>query len=410
MTIEIRPVRGKKELKTFIYLPEKKYYKDCPQWVPPFYDDEPGFYNPAKNPAYNYSDAEIFLAWDGDEAVGRIMVIDQHRMNERFKMKNARFSLLESPENKEVACALLKTVEDWAKDRGLETISGPHGFSDQDPEGMLIMGFEHRATIASYYNFPYLPKLVEECGYVKDFDYRVFEVQLPKEPPPLYIKIAERLHRQGFCITNFTKKKEIYPHLANYVKIQNMTFSEIYGFVPLAQDEGEKLIKEYLRIIDPHFVKFLYKIPKEEIGREIDPNQDEIVGFIAGVPDITEGIQKAKGRILPFGIFKILAARKNTDQLDLLMAGIKEKYRNRGLSALFAVNIINDANKLGYDHIDTHTELEFNKNVHSEWDRFESREYKRVRVFKKELIPGGFERNPRPHDEIHDAEEFIAKA
>jgi hypothetical protein len=391
MALTIRPVDGKRDLKTFIYWPAE-LYRDVPQWVPPLYMTEREFYDPARNPAFEHAEARCWLAERDGATVGRVMGIVQHRMNKRFGTRNARFCNLDFVEDPEVCCGLLGAVEDWAREHGMESLSGPHGFSDSDPEGMLIKGFEHRATIASYYNFPYVPRLVEGCGFQKDFDYRIFRIEIPKEPPPIYVKIKQRLERQGFVLAEFTKTRQIKPHLDNFVIILNATFEQIYGYVELTPDEGRKLIKDYLQIIDPHFLKFIYKLPRDEVGRPIDPERDEVVGFMVGMPDITEGIQQARGRLLPFGIFKILKARRTTRQLDLFFAGIRDEYRNRGLSAMFAVGFLRDANEQDLEYIDAHQELEFNHKVHDEWSRFESSEYKRSRIFVKELVPGGLER------------------
>ncbi len=389
--IEISEVTTKKDLKTFIHLPAK-IYAGVPQWVPPFYDEENKYYDPKKNPAFATSDAKIFLAFRNGEAVGRIMGIISHKMNERWKTKNARFCLFESPDDLKIANGLFDAVIGWVKAEGMETLTGPHGFSDQDPEGMLIKGFEHRATIASYYNLPYLPQLVQRCGFFKDYDYRVFWIRIPDELPGVYQKIMERLERQGFVLVEFETKKELKPHLDNFVVIINDTFEHIYGYAYMTPEEGRALIDSYLPILDPHFMKYIYKIPKEEVGRPIDPETDEVVGFIVGMPDITEGIQKAKGKVLPFGIFKILKARNTTKQLDLFYAGVREKYRNIGLTTMFAVGLIRDAKEKGLEYIDAHQELEFNEKIHDEWGRFEHREWKRLRIFVKELVPGGLKR------------------
>jgi len=391
MAVEIRPVETKKELKEFIYLPSR-IYAGVPQWVPPFYDEERKYYDPKKNPAFASADAKCFLAYSDGQLVGRVMGIVSHKMNDRWKTKDAHFCLLESPDDIEVARGLLDAVEDWARAAGMETVTGPHGFSDQDPEGMLVSGFEHRATIASYYNFPYLPELVEKCGYVKDYDYRVFWIKIPDEAPPVYLKIMERLERQGFVLVEFETKKELKPHLDNFVVIINDTFEHIYGYAHMTAEEGRALIDSYLPLIDPHFMKYIYRVPKEEVGRPIDPKTDEVVGFIVGMPDITEGIRKAKGNVLPFGIFKLLKARNTTKQLDLFYAGVLEKYRNLGLTTMFAVGLIRDAKARGLEYIDAHQELEFNSKVHEEWGRFEHREWKRLRIFVKELVPGGLKR------------------
>jgi len=400
MPLEIREVAGKKELKAFIRLPVG-IYRGVPQWVPPIWSDERTFHDPAKYPAYRTADTVRYLAWRGGEPVGRVMGIVQKRMNERWRIKNARFTFLECPDEREICAALLGVVEGWARDRGMETVTGPHGFSDQDCQGMLIQGFEHRATLETFYNLPYLRKLVEACGYSKDFDYRVFRVPIPAAPPPLYVKVKERLERRGFVLVEFTKRKALIPHIPDFVRIYNDTFDEVYGFVSLTPEEGKKLISDYLPVIDPRFVKFIYKLPVEERGRPVVPGTDEVVAFFIGIPDMTEGIQAAGGRLFPFGFLKIMAAQRRTEQLDLMIAGVTKAYRNRGLAAMFGVGLIRDANAAGFTYADAHQELEFNTKVQAEMLRLGGREYKRMRVYKKAVAPGGLERYDRAFEHHH---------
>jgi hypothetical protein len=169
MNINIREVKTKKDLKTFIYLPEK-LHADHPNWVHPVYMDEWKFFNQEKNKAFSYSDTVLLLAFHGEKAVGRIMGIINSRYNEYRKEKTARFGYLETEEDEEVIRALLSYVEDWAREKGMRKIIGPYGFSDQDPEGFLIEGFENRATIATNYNLEWMPRLVEKQGYEKDVE------------------------------------------------------------------------------------------------------------------------------------------------------------------------------------------------------------------------------------------------
>lgn len=260
---------------------------------------------------------------------------------------------------------------------------------------MLVSGFEHRATIETFYNLPYLPRLVEGCGYEKDFDYRVFRVPIPAAPPSLYVKVRERLERQGFVLVEFTRRRQLLAYLDDFVRIYNDTFAEIYGFVSLTPEEGKKLISDYLPVLDPRFVKFIYKLPAGEAGRRPVPDSDEIAAFVIGIPDMTAGIQAAGGRLYPFGFLKIMAAQRRTEQLDLLLAGVKKAYRNRGLAAMFAMGLVRDANAAGFTYADTHQELEFNTKVQAEMLRFGAQEYKRMRVYRKEVVPGGLARYKR---------------
>ncbi|MFQ6039042.1 MAG: GNAT family N-acetyltransferase, partial [Candidatus Aminicenantales bacterium] len=206
MSLTIRDVASRRDLKTFIYLPEK-IHRDHKNWVPPIYMDEWSYFNPKKNRAFSYSDAILLLAFRDGKPVGRVMGIINRRYNEARKVKVARFGYLEAWKEKEVIQALLEKVEDWACSKGMTKIIGPYGFTDQDPEGFLIQGFEYPPTIATYYNFEWMPEMVEALGYTKDVDYFVYKLDVPKEIPEFYKKIHERVKRKGnFEILEFQKK------------------------------------------------------------------------------------------------------------------------------------------------------------------------------------------------------------
>ena len=254
-------------------------------------------------------------------------------------------------------------------------IVGPYGFSDQDPEGFLIEGFENRATIATYYNFEWMPLFVKKKGYEKDVDYFVYKLEIPKEMPEFYKKIYERATRKGnYEIIEFRKRKELKPWIVPIFDLMNECYleSNIYGYAPLNEKEMKDLAARYMPVVDPRFVKVVLI-------------KDEVVSFFIGIPDMTEGIQKAKGRLFPFGFLKILRAAKKTKQLDLLLGGIKEKYRGRGLDVLMGVKVILSANEAGLEVIDTHHELEENVKVRAEMERMGGKIYKRFRVFQKAL-------------------------
>jgi hypothetical protein len=374
MSIEIRNVSTKRELRTFIYLPEK-IHEGHRNWVHPIYIDEWKYFNPKKNKAFVYCDAVRWLAVRGKKAVGRVMGIINGRFNEYRKENIARFGYLEAYDEREVVHALLSRVEDWARSKGMTRIIGPYGFSDQDPEGCIIQGFENRATIATYYNFAWLPKMLEDEGYTKDIDYFVYKLSVPKELPEFYVKIYERIQRKGsFAIHEFRKKKELKPWIRPVLGLMNecYTNSNIYGFTPLDEKEMDDLAKRYLPVINPRFIKVVTK-------------GDEIVSFIIAIPDMTEGIQRARGQLFPFGFIKILRAAKTTKQLDLLLGAIKEKYRGLGLDVLMGVKMLQSASEAGFEMLDTHHEMESNVKVRAEMERMGGIVYKKFRVYQKNL-------------------------
>jgi len=374
MSIETREVKTRRDLKAFIYLPEKIHAHHA-NWVHPIYFDEWKYFDPRKNKAFGYCQTIMLLAFRGNGVVGRVMGIINSRYNEYRKENIARFGYLETWEDKDVVHALLSRVEEWARGLGMTRIVGPYGFSDQDPEGFLIEGFENRATIATYYNFEWMPRLVENEGYTKDIDYFVYKVSVPRELPEFYKKIIERAEKKGTLkVVEFKKRKEIKPWIRPVLGLMNECYTggDIYGFAPLDEKEMDNLAKRYLPILDPRFVKVVTK-------------DGEIGAFIVAIPDMTEGIQRARGRILPFGFIKILRAARKTKQLDLLLGAVKEPYRGMGLDVLMGSKTILSAQEAGYEFMDSHHEMESNVKVRAEMERMGGKVYKRFRVFQKKL-------------------------
>jgi GNAT superfamily N-acetyltransferase/predicted GNAT family acetyltransferase len=376
MAVEIReiaPQKGK-DLKTFILLPEKIHAGHA-NWVNPLVSDDLKYFDSKKNKAFSYCDTILLLACKDGRPVGRAMGIINHRYNEHRNEKTARFGYLETYEDREVFRALLHYVEDWARAKGMAKMVGPYGFSDQDPEGWLIEGFDHRATFATYYNFEWMPRWLEEEGYTKDNDWFVYKLDVPKVIPELYKKNYERHMKRGtYEIVEFKKRKEIRPWIHKVLGLMNETYTagNIYGYAPLDEQEMDELANRFLPYLDPRFVKVVAK-------------DGEVLSFIVAMPDMSEGIRKARGRLLPFGFIHILRAAKKTKQLDLLLGATKEAYRGKGLDALMGVKVLESASKAGIELMDTHHEMEANVRVRAEMERMGGVIYKKFRAFQKTL-------------------------
>jgi len=376
MAVEIReilPQKGK-DLKAFILLPEKIHAGHA-NWVYPLVTDDWKYFDSRKNKAFGYSDAILLLACKDGRPVGRGMGIINQRYNEHRNEKTARFGYLETSEDREVFRALLRYIEDWARAKGMTKIVGPYGFSDQDPEGYLIEGFEHRATIATYFNFEWVPRWLEEEGYTKDNDWFVYKLAVPKEMPEFYKRIYERAMKRGtYEIIEFKTRKEIKPWIRKVLGLMNETYmtGNIYGFAPLEPQEMDDLAKRFLPIVDPRFVKVVAK-------------DGEVLSFVIAMPDMTEGINKARGRLFPFGFIHVLRAARKTKQLDLLLGAVKEQYRGQGLDVLMGVKVLQSASEAGMEKIDTHHEMEANVKVRAEMERMGGQIYKKFRAFQKAL-------------------------
>ena len=298
----IREALTKKDLRNFIYLPEK-VHKDEPDWLPPIYMDEWELFNKKKNKSYLYADAILLIAYRGKVPVGRIMGIINKRYNEIHNEQNGRFCFMECYNDQEVYHTLLTSVEDWARQNGMISLIGPLGFSDKDPQGFQIEGFEYPLFMTAANNSSYMPDLIENEGYEKKVDLVNYLGKLPEELPPIYEKILTRVSNiKEYNIIEFQSKKEIKPYILGVLEVMNETFNEIYGFVPLNDKEKTDFAARYLPILDPKFVKVI-------------ETKGELVAFAIGLPDISNGIRLAKGRLFPFGIFKILRDSKKSKKL-----------------------------------------------------------------------------------------------
>ncbi|MDZ7290407.1 MAG: hypothetical protein ONB44_14540 [candidate division KSB1 bacterium] len=372
MPVQVGQIVDRKELKAFIYLPAA-IHRNHALWAPPIYQEEWRFFNPQKNRAFSYCDATLALARRDHEPVGRIMGIINRRHNEITNQKTARFGYLECLEDQEIIHALLNYVEAWARDKGMNKIVGPMGFTDQDPEGFMIEGFEHGPTIATYYNTPSFIHLLEAEDYTKEVDYVVYKIKVPDRIPEFYEKIYRRISKQQeFTLVEFSRRKELKAYIRPVLGLLNETFEHIYGFAPLDEKEMENLASQYLPVLDPRFVKVVKR-------------DHQVIAFIIGIPNMIDGIRKAKGRLFPFGIFQIIRATKKTKQLDLLLGGIKQEYRGRGLDVLMGRAMLKSAMQAGFEYMDSHHELETNTSIRAEMERAGGQVYKRYRIFQKSL-------------------------
>lgn len=372
MPLYVREVQRKKDLKKFIFLPAKIHQRHS-TWIPPIYYDERRYFNPQKNLAFRYCDTIMLLAYQDKKVVGRIVGIINHRYNDYFKEKNARFAYLECWDDQEAAHALLADVENWARQRGMEKMIGPYGFNDQDPEGFLVEGFEHEPSLVSYANFEYMIRLLEKEGYTKEIDYVSYKIDIPKDIPDFYKNIIKRINREKrFHIKEFSKLRHLKPYMQAGLGLMNECYLGLYGFALLEEKELTDLAERFLPLLDPRFIKIV----------TID---EEVASFLIGIPSLTEGIRKCRGHLFPFGIFTIKKAAKRSKTLELLLGAVKAKYRGLGLDVMMGVSMIESAQKAGLRHIDSHHQLETNYKARSEMERLGGHVYKCFRVFQKKL-------------------------
>ena len=372
--VTIQEVNNRKQLHQFIHLPAA-IHKNHSNWVPPIYMDEQEFFNPKKNKSFEACDTILLLAHKGKEVVGRIMGIIHRKYNEGHNENHARFAFFETWNDTEVASTLFHFIENWAKDKGMGKLIGPLAFSDKDPQGFLIDGFDEPVVIASNCNFPYQVDLLEKNNYSKEKDLVVYQIKIPNPIPDFYLKIQERAMRMnaGLRMLEFTSRRKVKPYIHSVLHLLNRTFTEIFGFVPFSEAEMDDFANRYLFLINPRFIKIVVN------------QQNEVVAFVIGMSHIGDGIRKAKGKLLPFGIFQIFWAARKSKQLNLLLGGIDPAYRGKGLDAMMGVKMLESAIALGKTTLDSHLELENNTKVRAEMERMGGQVYKRFRIFGKNL-------------------------
>jgi len=373
MSLEIREVSCKSDLRHFIFLPEK-IHKNHKNWVHPLYIDEWIFFNKKKNKSFALCDTILALAWENERPVGRIMGIINHRYNNTHIEQNARFCFLDCNEDIAIARSLLKYIEDWAGKKGMTKLVGPLAFSDKDPQGILTEGFEEPVLIAMNYNFPWMKDYLEQTGFEKEVDLVSYKVKIPERIPEYIQKVYDRIiTSNGYILHEFTSRKSLKPWIVPIFRLINETYNHIYGFIPLTEQEMHEMASRYLPVLNPRFIKI------------ISNPENEVIAFVISMPELSEGIRKAKGRILLFGWYFILSESKKTKLLTMLLGAIKESQRGKGLDSILGMKILESAHQTGMKVMDSHLILEYNTRMRSEYERIGGTINRRFRVFGKIL-------------------------
>lgn len=370
--MEIVEVITRRQINDFINLPFV-LHKGHKRWVPPLFSDEKLYFNKNRNPSFQKNDTALYVLYDKQKPIGRIMGIINHSYNNLKYEKNVRFSYLECRNDVEEATSLMNKVEEWGTSKGMNKIVGPLGFSDQDPEGFILEGFEYEPTLSTYYNFEYIPKILDNIGYEKEIDYVVYSVDLRQPLTEVHNRIFKHIvDRNEIKFLEFNSKKELRPFVKPIMYVMNESFKELYGFEPMREDEIDFLVKRFFPIINPRFIKTASK----------DGN---LVGFLLAIPNLNEGFVKCKGRLFPFGILHLIKAANKSKQLDLLAAGVKKEFRGQGFETWGLMSVIKSAKEAGMNILDSHHELENNSGVRKVMERFNGKLIKRFRVYSKAL-------------------------
>lgn len=382
MAVEIKKVQTKKDLKTFIEF-HYDLYAGNEYDVPNLFSDDMNTLSKDKNAAFDFCEAEYFLAYKDGKLAGRVAAIINHRANEKWQTKSVRFGWIDFIDDIEVSKALFQAVEDYGKAHGMEQMIGPLGFTDFDPEGMLTFGFDELGTMATIYNYPYYPEHMEKLqGFVKDNDYVEFKIFVPEEVPEKMRKISEMImKRYNLHIRTLTKKEIFEGGMGKKIfGLINDTFKDLYGFSELSEKQINQYVNMYLPLAD------LNLIPVVE---DWTTDEHKLVGVGITIPSLSRALQKCRrGRLLPFGWWHVLRSLKmhKTNIVDLEMIGVLPEYRSKGVNALMFYHLIPWYNRYGIEWGESQVEMETNENVQSQWSYFNTVNHKRRRCYKKMLV------------------------
>ena len=376
MAVEIREIHTKRELKQFIQF-ANDLYADCPYYCPPLFFDEMNCFNPETNPALEVSEYQLWMAYRNGKPVGRIAGIINRRANETWGYKHVRFGWFDFIDDLEVSKALLDTVAAWGKERGMDALNGPVGFTDFDHEGLLLEGYEYLAPMASLYNYPYYVRHIEAYGLTKEADWIELQVYPPQGVPERLNRIAEiakqRSHVRVDKVKNSRELERKYG--IEYMDVIDEAYQKLYNFQPMTDAQKNYYKKIYFPILNFDFVTIVVN------------EKDEIVGVGLGMPDISNALRKCGGKLFPFGwyhIFKALKA-KHIEVFNLLLIAVRPDYQGTGVNALFFQDQIPRMNAYGMKILETTSILETNTKNIANFTQFDHKQHKRRRAYIKPI-------------------------
>ena len=377
MSVEIKKVTTKAELKKFIRF-NYEFYKDNPYSVPDLYDDMLNTFSPKKNAAFEFCDADYFLALRDGKIVGRVAAIINRRANETWNKRTVRFGWIDFIDDIDVSTALIDNVKQWGRERGMTEIEGPLGFTDMDAEGMLIEGFDQLSTMATIYNYPYYPQHMERLGMEKSADWVEMKIYVPDQIPEKHQRISQIIARKyDLHIRKLKSKKEIKETgvAHDIFRLINDAYTPLFGYSRMTERQIDQYVNMYVPVLDLRMVSI------------VENAAGEIVAVGISMASLSRALQKAKGRLLPFGWFHLLKALmwKRPKVLDLLLVAVRPDYQGKGVNALLFTDLIPVYKELGFEYAESNPELEMNDKVQNQWQYFKTEQHKRRRCFKQSL-------------------------
>lgn len=375
MSIIIRKVECKSDLLTFVTY-ANNLYKGHPFYVPALVSDELPVFDPKTNAAYEFCECGCYLAYKDGKVAGRVAAIINHKANSIWNKKEVRFGWIDFIDDPEVLEALIHTVMNFGRQRGMTEIAGPLGFTDFDPEGMLVEGFDRMGTLVGIYNHPYYKYHLERLGFGKLADWVEYRIEVPDRLPERLVKIADMLlERHNLRIRKVTRKiirKERYGH--KLFDLINETYCVLFGYSKLSPKQIDRYVKTYLQFIDLRMVSF------------IENEKGELVAAGVTMPSIVNALRKSGGRMLPFGWFYLLKDLIfKTDTFEMLLIAVKPEYQNKGVASLLFADLFPNLIKLGFRWAESNPELELNTKVQGQWSGFNAEQHKRRRAYGRTL-------------------------
>lgn len=376
----IKRVTDSKSLDTFIQF-HYDLYRGNPYDVPNLYMDEKNTLSKDKNAAFDFCEADYFLAYKDGKVAGRVAAIINNRANETWNCKAVRFGWIDFIDDIEVSKALMDAVEKWGKERGMNMIQGPLGFTDMDPEGMLTSGFDQLGTMATIYNYDYYPKHMEQLGgFVKDNDYVEFKIIVPEKMPEKYAKIADMIQNRYNLHVKKLTKDDIFKrgYGRKIFDVINQTFTGLYGFSQMTERQMDQYVDMYFPMADLSLVTLI----------EDRNDNNKVIAVGITIPSLSKALQKChNGRLFPFGWFHVLRALKfhKTKGVDLMLIGVLPEYRQKGANALIFNDLIPRYQAYGFEWGESQVEMENNDKVQSQWQYVEKVLHKRRRCYKKDI-------------------------
>jgi hypothetical protein len=371
--IKVKQVLNSSDLELFIKFP-MELYKGNPYYVPPLINEEKSIWVKEENPALQYSEAAQFLAYKGKNIVGRIAVMINHKEEKELGIRKVRFGWLDFINDIEVSKLLINTAIEYAKSKGISKIEGPMGFTNLDKAGMLTKGFDKLATMIGIYNFDYYPKHMEQLGLVKEKEWVEFEINFPDTLPDKVEKFSRLIaEKYELELVKFKAKKDILPLVDSMFKLLDDTYKNLSTYTPITEEQIKHYKEKYFKFIDKDYIVCI----KDKSG--------SLISFAITMPSYSKALQKAKGKLFPFGWWHLLNAGKKNDRANFYLIGIHPQYQKRGVTAIIFKEIYETFKKKGVKFLETNPELEENASIQALWQDYNPINHKRRRTYSLEI-------------------------